>query len=91
MNDTQRIAELEKEVAHWKNNHANMVDRTRVLIEREDLPIERINAYRQLERMQEDYNRFQACRHQARYMQEDGGEPAFIKSIDQYRKQNSLL
>lgn len=34
--------------------------------------------------------RFAACRHQARYMQEDGGEAAFVKAIDAYMKKNEI-
>lgn len=38
----------------------------------------------------EDAKRFAACRHQARHMQEDGGEAGFIKAIDEYRKKNNI-
>ena len=38
----------------------------------------------------EEVLRFAACRHQARHMQEDGGEPAFISGIDRYRRSNKL-
>lgn len=40
-----RIAALERDLAHWKNNHATEVRRARVLKERPDLPIERVDAY----------------------------------------------
>lgn len=35
-----------REVAHWKANHANRVEAARVLIERPDMPLERVDAYR---------------------------------------------
>lgn len=38
----------------------------------------------------EEAKRFEACRHQARHMQEDGGESAFVKEIDAYRKKNGI-
>lgn len=37
-----------------------------------------------------DAKRFAACRHQARHMQEDGGENAFVKAIDKYIRDNKL-
>lgn len=40
---------LKAEVAHWKSNHDNMVERSRVLIDRPDLPLERVKAFKQLE------------------------------------------
>ena len=47
-NERLRAAlEFEKrEVAHWKANHANRVEAARVLIERPDTPLERVDAYR---------------------------------------------
>ena len=36
---------LAKEVRHWKANHATEVERGRLLKERRDMPLERINAY----------------------------------------------
>lgn len=35
-----------REAAHWKSNHAQRVEAARVLIERPDLPLERVDAYR---------------------------------------------
>ena len=43
------IDALKAEVAHWKANHNNMVNRSRVLIDRTDLPLERVKAFEQLE------------------------------------------
>ena len=47
-NERLRAAlEFEKrEAAHWKANHANRVEAARVLIERPDTPLERVDAYR---------------------------------------------
>ena len=39
-----RIEQLEKEVAYWKSNHDNQVKKACTLIERKDLPIERVEA-----------------------------------------------
>lgn len=48
----RRIAELEAEVAHWKANHADIVKRKALLEQRPDLPVDRIPAYREMERLQ---------------------------------------
>jgi hypothetical protein len=40
-----RIAELEAEVIHWKANHADMVKRQKLLIDRPDMPLVRVRAY----------------------------------------------
>ena len=40
------IVELRREVAHWKANHDHQVERARILMERPDLPIERVEAYK---------------------------------------------
>ncbi len=37
---------------HWRANHADQVKRARVLIERTDMPLERIKAYEQFEVLQ---------------------------------------
>jgi hypothetical protein len=51
-----RLADLTREVAHWKANHENAVARARVLIERTDMPLERVNAYRHMETLQKLVN-----------------------------------
>ena len=43
--EIDRLLECEKEVEHWKNNHACEVARARVLKERPDMPLERVKAY----------------------------------------------
>lgn len=75
----------ETKARHWKTNHDAQIERARVLQERPDMPLERVNAYQVWGTVLEDYKRFQACRHAARSMVEDGGEPAFIEAIDKYR------
>lgn len=40
-------ADLEREVKHWKANHATEVRRARILKERTDMPMERTAAYEQ--------------------------------------------
>lgn len=45
---------------------------------------------KQNQQTQIEAQRFAACRHQARHMQEDGGEAAFVKAIDEYRKKNGI-
>ncbi len=42
----QSISELERERDHWKANHDNQVERARVLIDRPDMPLERVQAYK---------------------------------------------
>lgn len=46
------IRQLMGQVKHWKSNHAAAVARARVLIERPDMPLERVRAYKEMERMQ---------------------------------------
>ena len=44
----QRVERLESELKHWKSNHAAEVQRARVLKERTDMPLERVQAYDQI-------------------------------------------
>lgn len=81
---------LEKKAQHWRANHDAQIERARVLQERPDMPLERVNAYHAWGSVLEDYKRFQACRHAAQNMPEDGGEEAFIAAIDQYRLEHGL-
>jgi hypothetical protein len=48
----QRVVSLIKERDHWKANHADQVRRARVLLERHDLPLERVAAYDHVLRLQ---------------------------------------
>lgn len=38
---------------HWRNNHASVVAKSRVLIERLDMPLERVNAFKYITEMEE--------------------------------------
>ena len=44
----RRVEKLESELKHWKSNHAAEVQRARVLKERTDMPLERVQAYEQI-------------------------------------------
>ena len=48
-----KVKELESQVAHWKSNHDNQVAKAALLLQREDLPVDRIPAYKEMERLQE--------------------------------------
>ena len=48
------IERLRAEVKHWKANHDNRVEAARVLIERNDLPFDRVPAYKHYLHLQED-------------------------------------
>lgn len=41
------LIKAKEEAQKWKNNHDNRVEAARVLIERLDVPLERVGAYRQ--------------------------------------------
>ena len=43
----RQVEELTRGVTHWKVNHDNRVEAARMLIERLDMPLERVGAYRQ--------------------------------------------
>ena len=53
----KEIDGLKAEVAHWKANHNNMVNRSRMLIDRPDLPLERVKAFKQLETLKAENER----------------------------------
>lgn len=44
----------ENEAAHWKANHECEVSRARVLKERPDMPLERVNAYNRMVELEEE-------------------------------------
>jgi uncharacterized small protein (DUF1192 family) len=54
------IDALKAEVQHWKANHDNMVNRSRVLIERTDIPLERVNAFNQIGELKSEIERLKA-------------------------------
>lgn len=49
---TARIAELEAQVKKWKNNHRSIVERSKLLRQRLDLPVDRIPAFNRMEGLQ---------------------------------------
>lgn len=53
LNCDKVIKDLEREVMHWKANHQNMVDRARFLHERTDIPVERIETWEEMGRLQD--------------------------------------
>jgi hypothetical protein len=44
--------DAEREIKHWKSNHDNMVSKAALLSQRPDLPVDRIPAVRELDRLQ---------------------------------------
>lgn len=46
--------ELQKELTHWKANHANIALRCKLLRDRPDLPVERIKAFDRIEALQNE-------------------------------------
>ncbi|WP_250519514.1 hypothetical protein [Caballeronia sp. NCTM1] len=53
LHPSAEIAALRKERDHWKANHDAQVSRARLLIERTDLPLERVRAYEELAALRE--------------------------------------
>lgn len=88
--EKRKTQAAEAKARHWKTNHDAQVERARILQERTDMPLERVSAYRVMGAALEDFKRFQACRHAARDMPEDGGEEAFIEAVDEYRLTNGV-
>jgi hypothetical protein len=42
-----------RQVRHWRANHAHLVQRNALLMQRPDLPVDRLPAYRELVRLQQ--------------------------------------
>lgn len=51
--DSAELRRLCGERDHWKANHANQVARSRVLVERTDMPLERVKAYELIGQLQD--------------------------------------
>ena len=62
----EEIDALKAEVFHWKSNHDNMVNRSRVLIDRTDLPLERVIAFNQIETYRSEIESLKAENEQLR-------------------------
>lgn len=57
------LGRVQDERDHWKANHENQVQRARILIERDDLPLERVKAYERYSALEQDAARYAALRH----------------------------
>lgn len=58
--DCHNCKALQSEVRHWKKNHDNRVAAARFLIERTDVPLDRIAAYTKQVELINKLKRFQA-------------------------------
>lgn len=56
---TEENERLRAEVFHWKANHDNQVTRARFLIERGDIPVERVRAYEEMATLRANMERYQ--------------------------------
>lgn len=93
----RRVAELELKVKHLEANHANHVQRARMLMERPDIPKERTRAYKAWEVDQmllleygKDARRWRACLHAAKRMEEGDLEFLFVLEVEKYIAENGL-
>lgn len=50
----QHVRAANNSAKHWKANHDEQVKRSRLLMERPDLPVDRIPAYNEMKRLQEE-------------------------------------
>jgi len=53
---------VEQERDHWKANHDTQVARSKVLMDRIDMPFERVNAYNDFAKYKTGYDRYEALR-----------------------------
>lgn len=51
--ETERADKAEADRDHWKANHDNQVERARFLIERGDIPVERVRAYQRMQELEQ--------------------------------------
>ncbi|WP_053074595.1 hypothetical protein [Chromobacterium sp. LK1] len=56
------LGRVQDERDHWKANHDNQVQRARILIERGDMPLERVKAYERYTALERDATRYRALR-----------------------------
>lgn len=54
LNLLAHVEELMAQVQQWRANHADMVARAALLMQRPDLPVDRLPAYREMERLQSE-------------------------------------
>lgn len=57
--EIERLAPFEHEAKQWKSNHDAQVERSRILKERLDMPVERVKAYETMTRLAEENKRLQ--------------------------------
>lgn len=55
-----READRAKELGMWKANHANLVERTALLRQRPDLPVDRLPAFKRMEALQDCFGALEA-------------------------------
>lgn len=55
--EIERLHVFEREAGIWKNNHDNQVRIARVLKERTDMPLERVNAYNKMKELEAENKR----------------------------------
>lgn len=56
----QALRDKDAEIAHWKANHADMVKRQKLLIDRPDMPLVRVKAYELVTETMEENARIKA-------------------------------
>lgn len=55
--ELNRLHDFERKAGEWKNNHDNQVAIARVLKERTDMPLERVNAYNKMKELEAENKR----------------------------------
>lgn len=70
--------DLREELAHWKVNHDQMAARCAILRERDDLPVDRLPAYRELMRLQSAVAQPSQPTDISRQLRKFAGDPGYI-------------
>lgn len=63
--ETARADAAERDRDHWKANHENQVRRARIMMDRPDMPIERVKAYQHMLELEKDAARYRFLRNKA--------------------------
>lgn len=71
-----QVAELQRQVTHWKANHDHQVEASRVLKERTDMPFERVQCYQSYLELQLKLASYEEAAKQ--------GEYNYVGSVEQY-------
>jgi hypothetical protein len=74
----RQVVVANREAEHWKANHTCEVDRARVLKERPDMPLERVNAYNHMTALEEENKSLKA---QIASLQDREQERAMVSMI----------